>query len=116
MISQEAIKHRALMMALATGNMPEVGFIWKVQHAEGRQACFGQGAECIQEGCRWRTCCVTLEHCEDLRLPIAPMWRRQRPVGTPATARKETIVQSFVGQRSAPAGARREHLKVSGVA
>ncbi len=61
MIPADVVKYRALKMAVATGMMPEVEFIWSVQRAEGEAMCFGQGLGCGRLDCRWRSWCMGLE-------------------------------------------------------
>jgi len=65
-IFTERIKNSALKMAVATGRMPEVEFIWARQRAEGARMCFGQGRDCKESSCRWRSECVELEKYCDL--------------------------------------------------
>jgi|GEM_PF-1404785 len=60
-LSGENVKHRAVMMGIRTGDMPEVEFIWSVQESEGMKACFGQGRDCLEVGCNWRKQCQALE-------------------------------------------------------
>ena len=60
-LSGESIKHRAIMMGICTGSMPEVEFIWSVQESEGMKPCFGQGRDCQKADCNWRNQCQTLE-------------------------------------------------------
>jgi hypothetical protein len=64
MLSKEIIHDRALRMGIATGDMPEVDFIWAVQKSEGNQSCFGQSSGCLSLNCRWRNNCVALEFYE----------------------------------------------------
>jgi len=52
-------------MGIATGDMPEVDFIWTVQKAEGNQSCFGQSPGCLFLNCRWRDNCVALDVYEE---------------------------------------------------
>jgi len=64
MISRVMIRDRAVRMAIATGDMPEVDLIWAVQKTEGNQPCFGQGLGCAHLDCRWRGKCTALDfHC-----------------------------------------------------
>ncbi len=61
MVTRDIIRDQALRMGIATGEMPEVDFIWTVQKAEGNQPCFGQSVGCSSLNCRWRDSCVTLD-------------------------------------------------------
>jgi hypothetical protein len=61
MITREIIRDQALRMGIATGDMPEVDFIWTAQKAEGNQPCFGQSTGCLSLNCRWRDHCVALD-------------------------------------------------------
>ena len=61
MVSVELIKARAWKMAVATGQMPEVEFIWSMQRSQGTPVCFGQGKDCQKKDCRWRCQCMELE-------------------------------------------------------
>ena len=72
MIPTHEIKSRALMMAITTGNMPDVDFILAVQKSEHQPACFGQGQSCTKErsqACRWRKECLALDHFADVKFP-----------------------------------------------
>lgn len=71
MVSAEQIKHRAMMMAIATGDMPNVELIWAVQRREGSLACFGRGDGCKNRSCKWRLQCIALDFYGDTKLPIA---------------------------------------------
>ena len=65
MTSREIIQDRAIRMGIATGDMPEVEFIWRIQEAEGHQPCFGQSEDCQSPDCRWREACRALNGFED---------------------------------------------------
>ena len=75
-LDKDVIKHRATMMGIKSGKMPDVGFIWAVQRAENISECFGQGLGCQVKNCRWRIQCRALDFYADLSLPIAPEARR----------------------------------------
>ena len=60
MLSTEEIKHRAVRMAVTTGAMLNVDFIWMLQAFEDHDACFGRGAGCPKLDCRWRGSCIAL--------------------------------------------------------
>jgi hypothetical protein len=78
METQAAIRERALRMAIATGEMPEVDFIWTVQKAEGNQACFGHIASCSSSECRWRKHCVAL-NAYAVKMPKGPGFQLEPP-------------------------------------
>lgn len=61
MPTRESVKYRAVMMGIATGDMPEVELIWATQFAEGCAECFGRGRACRNVGCQWRHHCLALE-------------------------------------------------------
>jgi len=75
MLSEECIKHRALMMGIHTGDMPDAEFIWSFQKAEGKSPCFGQGRGCNQSQCIWRRKCLALDFYAHVKLP---MWEGLR--------------------------------------
>ena len=58
-------------MGIATGDMPDVEFIWAVQRTEDSDVCFGQGNGCTRRNCRWRARCVALDFFADYTLPMA---------------------------------------------
>ncbi|MBN2375310.1 MAG: hypothetical protein JXD22_02835 [Sedimentisphaerales bacterium] len=91
MLSKEAIKFRAVKMGIATGEMPDVEFVWSVQRAEGVEECFGQGLTCQQKKCRWRKECVALDFFADS--PIAVL------SGESVESREE-VVKLTVGKSS----------------
>lgn len=70
MVGKEAVKHRAMMMGVATGQMPDVEFIWRIQREERNEECFGHGLKCTRSNCRWRSVCRALDFYDQLRLPI----------------------------------------------
>ena len=70
MLSKEAIKFRAVKMGIATGDMPDVEFVWSVQRAEGVEECFGQGLTCQRKMCSWRKNCVALDFFADSPVPV----------------------------------------------
>ena len=55
-------------MGVATGDMPDVEFIWSVQRALGGPICFGQGANCSKRQCRWWQQCQNLKLFADVPL------------------------------------------------
>jgi len=61
MLSRAAIKNKAVLMGIQTGDMPDVEFIWAVQKAEGNDSCFGDGLTCGKRSCRWRKQCLALD-------------------------------------------------------
>jgi hypothetical protein len=61
MLSRAAIKNKAVLMGIQTGDMPDVDFIWAVQRAEGHESCFGNGLTCSNRSCRWRKQCVAMD-------------------------------------------------------
>ena len=70
MLSKEAIKFRAVRMGIATGDMPDVDFIWSVQRGEGVEECFGQGLTCQNKMCCWRKNCKALDFFADSPEPV----------------------------------------------
>lgn len=54
------IRQRALMMAVETGDMPNIDLIWMAQQADHHIPCFGQGENCQQQDCKWRHQCLAL--------------------------------------------------------
>ena len=70
MLSDQSIKHRALMMGIYTGDMPDVDFIWAVQKFEEGKMCFGMGYGCREKDCRWRNKCLALDLYDKIRLPV----------------------------------------------
>ena len=70
MLSMDDIKHRAILMGICTGQMPDVEFIWSVQRAEGNKSCFGQGRGCRNRECIWRQKCLPLSYFAEVALPV----------------------------------------------
>ena len=70
MLSMDDVKHRAILMGICTGQMPDVEFIWSVQRVEGGAACFGQGRGCCNRGCIWRRKCLPLSYFAEVALPV----------------------------------------------
>ena len=68
MLTEETIKFRAMKMGIATGDMPDVEFIWSVQRSEGSRVCFGQGIDCRENGCSWRAKCLALDFFAEISL------------------------------------------------
>jgi len=64
------IKHRAILMGICTGQMPDVEFIWSVQRTEGNGPCFGQGRGCRNRECIWRQKCLPLSYFAEITLPV----------------------------------------------
>ena len=60
-LSKQEIRHRAVKMGIATGNMPSVDLIWAIQKMENFAECFGKGVDCPNKGCRWRNTCLALD-------------------------------------------------------
>ena len=71
MFDRREIRHRAYLMGVDTGNMPNVDIIWAFQELEGSQACFGNGRHCSARHCRWRKSCLALDFHADHALPLA---------------------------------------------
>jgi len=55
-------------MGIATGDMPDVEFIWSVQRFEGSQVCFGRGIGCRENSCCWRIKCLALDFFAEMSL------------------------------------------------
>ena len=66
MVTKDMVKHLAVMMAVRTGDMPNVDLIWARQRAEGYQDCFGQGLGCVLRHCLYRWQCLALDFFSDL--------------------------------------------------
>ena len=86
MQSKAGVKFRAMKMGIATGDMPDVEFIWSVQRSEGSRECFGQGVGCQERGCNWRARCMALDFFADVSLASLAGWpkpeekARRRPM------------------------------------
>jgi len=91
-LSEEAIKYRAMMMGITTGRMPDVEFIWDVQKADGLKICFGRGQGCSKRDCRWRKECLALDFFAE-----PPVDGRERSVKKHSTISAEKPVREFVG-------------------
>jgi len=114
MVSRACIKHRAVMMGIATGDMPEVALIWAVQRREGSNECFGQGLGCKKKECSWRRACVALDFYADVRLPIGQGTACRGQQG-PRFAEKTKRTAGFVERVLAVAGKLEPVPTVSGV-
>jgi len=66
-----------MKMGIATGDMPDVEFIWSVQRSEGSRECFGQGFGCQERGCSWRDKCVALDFFAEISLETLAGWPNQ---------------------------------------
>jgi len=77
MIANETIKHRATIMAISTGEMPNVELIWYRQRSEGSTECFGRGLGCQRKDCFWRRDCLALDFFSDMTLAEARARMRQ---------------------------------------
>ena len=66
---EERTKHCALVMAVLTGEVPDVDLIWASQAAEGYRRCFGQGRQCQEDSCLWHSQCLSLDSYVDAHLP-----------------------------------------------
>lgn len=97
----ETVKHRALMMGVQTGEMPDVDLIWSVQTADGHGRCFGQAADCWDTGCHWRPQCLAL----DEYAGACSAWF-QRPAHTPERETTNRLSSTSVVRDSA----RRDYL------
>jgi len=64
-------------MGIATGDMPDVEFIWSVQRSEGSRECFGQGLGCQERGCSWRAKCMALDFFAEMSLASLAGWANQ---------------------------------------
>jgi hypothetical protein len=62
MFNEREIKDRAIMMAIRTGEMPNLDVIWARQKADGYTVCFGQGVNCPRQKCIWRRQCLALSY------------------------------------------------------
>ena len=78
MLSMNDIKHRAVLMGICTGQMPDVEFIWSVQRIGGNRPCFGQGRGCCSRECAWRRKCLLLSYFAEVALPARKGMREQR--------------------------------------
>lgn len=104
MTPREEIKHRAFMMGIASGDMPNVDLIWSLQKVEGFQDCFGQGLHCKTKHCKWRSRCIALDFYADTPLPIA------RAAASPGVRRAEAVparIVPFASRRPAAQNLRR---------
>jgi hypothetical protein len=73
------VKHRAMVMAVQTGNMPDVDLIWSVQRFEGNRECFGQRGYCWQRKmCKWGGICGQLAEVKEIRETEAPQMVQAR--------------------------------------
>lgn len=77
MQTKEGIKFRAMKMGIATGDMPDVEFIWSVQRSEGSRECFGRGLGCQERNCRWRVRCLALDFFAEQSLPSLAGWPKK---------------------------------------
>ena len=77
MVSKACVKNQALMMGVATGDMPDVDFVWLKQRAEGGEACFGQSRDCTRRDCRWRAQCVALDFFANTHLALVALDSRK---------------------------------------
>lgn len=97
---REDVRYRAMMMGIATGNMPNVDLIWAVQRSEGFKSCFGQTERCGHRECHWRKECLALDFYRNVPLPIKE-YRKQ------VEAEKRRVVRTkltFVERAPASAG------------
>ena len=109
MLSVDDIKHRAVLMGICTGQMPDVEFIWSVQRVEGGVPCFGQGRGCCSRGCIWRQKCLLLSYFAEVALPA------QEGLAEHTTQEKmrdkrtrEPMVREGVRERVVPEGMREQ--------
>ena len=65
-------------MGIATGDMPDVEFIWSVQRSEGSRECFGQGLGCQERGCSWRAKCMALDFFAEISLASLAGWPKPK--------------------------------------
>ena len=68
---EDKTRNCALVMGILTGDMPNVDLIWASQTAEGHLRCFGQGLNCQEVTCPWRSQCLPLDGYTDADLPGA---------------------------------------------
>jgi hypothetical protein len=113
MVAVREIRHRAVMMGIETGEMPDVDLIWARQVLQGTSPCFGQGAECRRYECPLRSRCLALEFFAARRSAIkgSPVENRRR-YGESGVGEFDP----FVGRESASAGTLGQATTASGVA
>lgn len=63
------IREKAVRIAVRTGWMPDLDFIWKWQQSEGYEPCFGSCCESCTKRCRWYKGCLKVS-----REPIDSPW------------------------------------------
>ncbi|MBN1766515.1 MAG: hypothetical protein JW860_14770 [Sedimentisphaerales bacterium] len=114
MLTKDSIKHRAIVMAINTGQMPEVEIIWSLQKQAGQSQCFGQDRECSNNKCIWYSQCRALVFYADARLPVGEGERAQEQSeaqkGKSRDKERVTKFQCrpFVARTSFPAGTRED--------
>lgn len=90
-LDKRDVKHRATLMAIQTGNMPDVELIWSVQRFEGHDECFGQRGYCWRrKDCHWGGACGQLAEVEDNRLTDEPVVQSE---ATAEVARPVEVVE-----------------------
>ena len=108
MVTRDLVKHRAVMMAVRTGEMPYTDLIWARQRAEGNKECFGQGLGCGQRPCAYRRQCLALDFFSELTWenvsgveraaqPLAPVEKNVVEVRKPIKASKTKAGKTLSG-------------------
>ena len=98
MLSVDDIKHRAVLMGICTGQMPDVEFIWSVQRIGGSRPCFGRGRGCCSRECVWRRKCLLLSYfAEVVALPAWEGVRERRREGMGEQRKQEVLRRSRKG-------------------
>lgn len=69
-----------MKMGIATGDMPDVEFIWSVQRSEGSRECFGRGLGCQERNCRWRVRCLALDFFAEQSLSSLVGWPKKEEI------------------------------------
>jgi hypothetical protein len=80
-----------MKMGIATGDMPDVEFIWSVQRSEGSRECFGQGKSCQERVCRWRAKCMALDFFAEISLASLAGWPKQQDKARRRSMREQSL-------------------------
>ena len=65
-VDKRDVRNRAVVMAIRTGDVPDVDLIWSIQEHEGHTACFGQRGYCYErKACRWGAACGQMAEVEE---------------------------------------------------
>lgn len=120
MLDIRAARHRAVLRAIETGQMPNLDLIHTMQRSQGYQPCFGRTREhCHQTVCRWHQECMALAGFvstakppisaaaagafRQLRRPVAGTYRDGSTAsGGPQVSTEEQVIRN----ESAPAASR----------